>query len=153
MENEIVTSIDDFPEELILPIKALSDKTRRKLVLALLDSKEFSYTQLQTGFNIKRGTLNHHLHSLVSAGLIRNFNKLLPVSQYSSYYQITNFGYRFVEGLLQSFSEPKIVECIQGLQSTAYFVGKPLGSSPVAWEDEQRPFESTPEPACLVANK
>lgn len=153
MKKETVTPINDFPEELILPIKALSNKTRRKLILALLKNNEFSYTQLQTDSKIGKGTLNHHLHKLVSAGLIRNFTKSLPVSQYSSYYQVTNFGCLFVEGLLQSFSEPKMAEGMQLLQSTTYSARTPFGTSVTSFEDEPLSVELVPRNTCLVNNK
>jgi DNA-binding transcriptional ArsR family regulator len=102
MQNEN----EDFPEEIIRPIKALNDENRRRIVLALSKKCEFSYSEIKDQFKIKKGTLTHHLHELVSAGLIRNFTKTLPDSRHTSYYELTDFGLRFIDGL-NCILEPK----------------------------------------------
>jgi DNA-binding transcriptional ArsR family regulator len=100
----------DFPEEIIEPIKALTDEKRRKILLLLLENKFASYSQLRAQINktfgVSKGTFNHHLHILVGSGLIRNFNINNPMSIYNSFYAITNFGQRFLEGLRQTL-EPE----------------------------------------------
>jgi DNA-binding transcriptional ArsR family regulator len=102
MQNEN----EDFPEEIVRPIKAMNDENRRRIVLALRKKCEFSYSEIKDQFNIKKGTLTHHLHELVSAGLIRNFAKSLPDSRHTSYYELTDFGLRFIDGL-NCILEPK----------------------------------------------
>jgi len=101
----------DFPEEIIEPIKALTDEKRRKILLLLLENKSVSYSQLRARiketFGVSKGTFNHHLHILVGSGLIRNFNINNPTSRYNSFYAISNFGQRFLEGLRQTL-EPEV---------------------------------------------
>lgn len=101
-------TIRDFPEELVEPIKALTDETRRRILLSLLEKDSISYSQIRKNFQIKKGTLNHHLHKLVSSGLIRNFSIKSPANPYNSYYMVTDFGRKFIEGLRQTL-EPKVV--------------------------------------------
>lgn len=95
----MATDIQDFPEEIVLPIKALSDDTRRKIILALTEKNEFSYSDILDQFELKKGTLTHHLHHLISSGLIRNFTKKIPQSRHTSYYELSDFGNRFINGL------------------------------------------------------
>jgi len=90
---------EDFPEEIVRPIKALNDENRRKIILALIKKNEFSYSEIQDRFNLKKGTLTHHLHHLIGSGLIRNFTKTIPESRHTSYYELTDFGCRFIDGL------------------------------------------------------
>ena len=78
-------TITDLPAELIAPIKALSDQTRRKLLL-LLEKSPLSYSQIQSCLQIEKGTLNHHLRRLISAALIRNYGIDTPGTPYTSYY-------------------------------------------------------------------
>jgi DNA-binding transcriptional ArsR family regulator len=108
--NKMEATEKDFPEEIIQPIKALTDEKRRK-ILSLLLENNFSYSQLRTQinkyFDVNKGTFNHHLHILVGSGLIRNFNINDPESKYNSFYAITNFGQRFLEGLRQTL-EPEV---------------------------------------------
>jgi DNA-binding transcriptional ArsR family regulator len=96
----------DFPEEMIHPIKALTDQNRRKILLFLLENEQISYSQLYSQIKkenkISKGTFNHHLQVLVGAALIRNFNINNPSSNHNSFYTISNFGRRFLEGLHQT---------------------------------------------------
>jgi DNA-binding HxlR family transcriptional regulator len=131
-------TVDDFPEELIIPIKALTDETRRKILLSLIERDAASYSQMQNGFQIKKGTLNHHLHKLVSAGLIRNFSIYSPVNPYNSYYAITDFGRKLVEGFRQTL-EPKIVRRTMTFQGTATMLEEVIGAS--ASQSEEKLLE------------
>ena len=94
----MATEIKDFPEEIVNPIKSLNDVTRRRIFLALTENDE-SYSQIRERFNLKKGTLTYHLHNLVGSGLIRNYTERLPESRHNSYYELTDFGHRFIEGL------------------------------------------------------
>ena len=108
--------IEDFPEEIIRPIKALNDKKRRRIILAINKNNELSYSKIQDQFDLKKGTLTHHLHHLVSSGLIRNFTKIIPESRHSSYYELTDFGCGFIEGLYYTLA-PRPAKRTYTLQS------------------------------------
>ena len=103
----------DFPEEIVLPIKALSDDTRRRIILALTAKSEFSYSEILDQFELKKGTLTHHIHHLISSGLIRNFTKNIPTTRHTSYYELTDFGCRFINGLKYTLSPMPIKKTIQ----------------------------------------
>jgi len=126
--------IDDFPVEIIEPMKALTNKTRRKVLLSLLENDSISYSQIQNSFQVKKGTLNHHLHVLVSSGLIRNFSIESPGNPYNSYYAITDFGRRFVEGLRQTL-EPHIEQVLSNIASTAFYSNETVGGASEAIEE------------------
>jgi len=102
-------TVRDLPEELVQPIKALTDETRRRILISLLEKDSAHYSDIKNNFQIKNGTLNHHLHILVSSGLIRNFSIKIPGNPYNSYYAITDFGRKFMAGLRQTL-EPEVVE-------------------------------------------
>jgi DNA-binding transcriptional ArsR family regulator len=119
----------DFPEEFVQPIKALTDQSRRKILLSLLGRDALSYSQIQSAFRIKKGTLNHHLHILVSAGLIRNFSYKDPGSQYNSFYAVTGFGRKLIEGLHQTLERPKIISKTVTFEGTTTVHEEIVGSS------------------------
>jgi DNA-binding HxlR family transcriptional regulator len=119
----------DFPEELVQPIKALTNQSRRKMLLSLLERDTLSYSQIRGAFRIKKGTLNHHLHILVSAGLIRNFSNEDPGNPYKSYYAITGFGRKFIEGLRQTLEQPKVIRKTVTFNGTATVHEEIVGSS------------------------
>lgn len=119
----------DFPEELVLPIKALTDQSRRKMLLSLLEKDVLSYSQIQSTFQIKKGTLNHHLHILVSAGLIRNFSNKGPGNPYNSFYAITGFGRKLIEGLRQTLEQPKTIRKTVTFNGTTTVQEEIVGSS------------------------
>jgi DNA-binding HxlR family transcriptional regulator len=116
--SKLFSTIEDLPIELVEPMKALTSETRRKIFLSLFENYSISYSQIQNGFEIKKGTLNHHLHILVSSGLIRNFSIESPGNPYKSYYAITNFGYRFIEGLGQTL-EPRREQQFEELEGAS----------------------------------
>lgn len=126
---KLVLTIKDLPEELTQPIKALTDETRRKILLSLLETDAFSYSQIQNVFQIKKGTLNHHLHILVSAGLIRNFSIKTLGNPYNSYYAITNFGRKFIEGLHQTLETKKARRTITHTSTTTLEEEMIIGSA------------------------
>lgn len=135
-------TVKDFPEELTQPIKALTDETRRKILLSLLEKDAISYSQIQNVFQIKKGTLNHHLHILVSAGLVRNFSIRTPGNPYNSYYTITDFGRKFIEGLRQTL-EPKIARRTMTFTGTTTLEEKIIIGSASEGEEKQ-PKKFTP---------
>jgi len=124
----IIEDSIDLPEELVQPIKALTDEARRKIILSLLGKGAISYSEMQNAFHIKKGTLNHHLHILVSAGLVRNFSDRIPGNPYSSYYSVTSFGRKFMEGLRQTL-EPKRVKTTVTFNGTATVQEEIVGTS------------------------
>jgi len=119
----------DFPEELVEPIKALTNQSRRKMLLSLSERDALSYSQIRGTFRIKKGTLNHHLHILVSAGLIRNFSNKDLGNPYKSFYAITGFGRKLIEGLRQTLEQPKIIRKTVTFNGTATVNEEIVGSS------------------------
>ena len=130
--------VEDFPEELVAPIKALTDETRRKIIKSLLEVDSASYSQIQKDFQIVKGTLNHHLHILVSSSLVRNFSIKIPGTPFTSYYAITNFGRKFIEGLRQTL-EPKIIE--RTFFTTNTLVTEKIISGSASTGEEKQPEE------------
>jgi DNA-binding HxlR family transcriptional regulator len=133
----------DFPEELVQPIKALTNQSRRKMLLSLLERDTLSYSQIRDDFRIKKGTLNHHLHILVSAGLVRNFSNKDPGNPYKSFYVITGFGRNLIEGLRQTLEQPKIIRKTVTFNGTATVHEEIVGSSTSEGE-EAKSREASP---------
>ncbi|MGI0080239.1 MAG: ArsR/SmtB family transcription factor [Nitrososphaerales archaeon] len=97
----------DFPEPIVHMIKALDDKQRRQILIALKGRGELSWSELLEKMTIEKGTLNHHLNELEAAGMIRNFSKENPTSGQHSYYEITNLATRVIDGLFGVFRPQK----------------------------------------------
>jgi predicted transcriptional regulator len=127
-------------------MKAMTNETRRKIFLLLQQKDSISYSQIQSSFQIRKGTLNHHLHVLVSSGLIRNFSIETPGNPYSSYYGITNFGRRFIEGLHETL-EPKTQNISINIASTTYANKFILGSASEGEEELQSSIATAEIPA------
>jgi DNA-binding transcriptional ArsR family regulator len=107
----------DFPTEIVELVNALSDRRRRRIVLALLEKDPLSYSEIQIKLDAKKGTLNHHLNVLIGSGLLQNFTIRSPGSLYSSYYTITDFGHRFLTGI-RKVLEPKQFEIVEVTSTT-----------------------------------
>lgn len=89
-----------FPEELKESLIALSDDNRGKILMTLSNAKRgLSYTQLLKSVELRKGNLTHHLKVLIKAGLVRNFSKKRLSGPYDSYYEVTDFGSRMVNGI------------------------------------------------------
>jgi DNA-binding transcriptional ArsR family regulator len=107
----LTIALSDLPREIVEPIKALSDASRRKIVLMLL-GRELSYSEIRDSTLIGKGTLNHHLRVLITAGLIRNYGVESPGTLYSSYYAISEFGRTFMEQL-QQVLRPRVRKIVE----------------------------------------
>jgi len=97
----------DFPAVIVRAIEALGDRSRRKILFVLESRGEAAYSELQTATSLKKGTLNHHLEKLMAGALIRNFRGGSPVSQYSSFYELTTIGHELLENISKSFGPIK----------------------------------------------
>jgi hypothetical protein len=98
---------------------------------------------MKNDFQIKKGTLNHHLHILVSAGLIRNFSVKNPANPYTSFYAVTSFGRRFTEGLRQTLEQPKIIRKTVTFNGTATLEEEVISTS-TAEGEESKPRKNNP---------
>lgn len=108
-----------FPEELRKGISALADRTREK-ILFTLTVRDSSYTELRKSLKIPKGSLTHHLKTLMKAGLVRNYSKERLSGPFDSFYTITDFGRNLLEAIVNSFQpiETKPTIFAQDLSST-----------------------------------
>lgn len=96
---------EGFPLELRKALKALSNETREHIFLNLTEEGD-SYTELLRRTNIQKGSLTHHLKTLMSAGLVRNFSRGKIQGAYDSFYAKTGFGESLVAGILGGVEPP-----------------------------------------------
>jgi len=96
-----------------------------------LTKSEFSYSEILDQFDLKKGTLTHHIHHLISSGLIRNFTKKIPKSRHTSYYELSDFGCRFIDGLYYTLAQ-RPVRRIYTINSITISDDYPLSGSAAA---------------------
>ncbi len=94
-----------FPPELRRALKALANENRERIFL-LLTAEGSSYTELLNQLRMRKGSLTHHLRTLVAAGLVRNFGRNTLQGPYDSFYSTTGFGESLVGGILFGIEPP-----------------------------------------------
>lgn len=110
--------LDEFPQELSRPIKALADTTRQRLILLLQEKETLAYSEIMENTRLLKGNLNHHLNVLMKSGLIRNFGKDEPGTPFTSYYAISDFGKRVLESLRNILRPQQVVAEIAMMTTT-----------------------------------
>ena len=80
---------------------ALSDATRLKLFMFILEREEVSASELSSSVGLEGGALYHHLSRLESAGLIEKASR--------GRYAVTEFGRRFASFMKQVFREGDLI--------------------------------------------
>lgn len=99
----------EVPEEIKRAINATDNETRLGILVALLKHGEMTFSQLKEMTRLNQSTFNSHLKILMKSALITNyFRKRIGVGDYS-YYDVTDFGEAFLDGLYGSLEiEPRI---------------------------------------------
>ncbi len=96
---------EEMPIELRRAIEALSDEARLGIFFALFKNGEMSFSQIRQELEIptkNSGYLSYHLRKLENSALIKNdYSKKTGITNYS-FYDVTEFGERFIEGVLKS---------------------------------------------------
>ena len=99
-----------FPKEIKEAVSALDHDVRWSIIELIQKNEEMAYTELLRTLNIKKGSLTHHLNSLMENGLLDNYSKEKFSGPYSSYYQLSRFGKDLITGLLSSVQFPPVVK-------------------------------------------
>lgn len=102
----MISSTRDFAKPVVTMIEALNSEQRRRILIELEEAGSLSYSEILQRTRLDKGTLNYHLKNLVAAAMIRNFLVDRQVSPYTSYYEVSELGRRFIEGLLNAFRPP-----------------------------------------------
>ena len=96
---------EEMPIELRRAIGALSDEVRLGIFFALFKYGEMSFSQIRQELEIPTnysGYLSYHLKKLENSALIKNdFSKKTGITNYS-FYDVTEFGEKFIDGLMKS---------------------------------------------------
>jgi DNA-binding transcriptional ArsR family regulator len=95
----------DFPKPIARIVEALDSDQRRRILIELED-RDLSYSEIKQRTKLGKGTLNYHLRKLLAAGMIRNFLVDQEISDYNSYYEVSELGRNVIEGLLSAFRTP-----------------------------------------------
>ncbi len=103
--TQIKQYAEEMPIELRRAIEALSDEVRLGIFFALFKYGEMSFSQIREKLEIPTrdsGYLSYHLKRLEKSALIRNdYSKKSGITGHS-FYDVTEFGERFVDGLMTS---------------------------------------------------
>jgi DNA-binding transcriptional ArsR family regulator len=108
------TQVMAFPPELRKALKALANEKRENIFLRLTEQGN-SYTELMQMTNMRKGSLTHHLKTLMAAGLVRNFSAGRIQGPYDSFYATTGFGQSLVSGILEGIEPPRYHILFSGL--------------------------------------
>lgn len=96
---------EEMPIELRRSIEALSDEVRLSIFFVLFKYGEMSFSEIGNKLEIpakNSGYLAYHLKKLEKSALIRNdYSKKSGVTSHS-FYDVTEFGERFIDGLMKS---------------------------------------------------
>lgn len=96
---------EEMPIELRRSIEALSDEVRLGIFFVLFKYGEMSFSEIRTKLEIpakNSGYLAYHLKKLEKSALIRNDYSKKSGATNHSFYDVTEFGERFIEGLMKS---------------------------------------------------
>jgi predicted transcriptional regulator len=99
-----------LPSKVVNMAEALANKTRRHIFELLLDSPSLSFNQIMKIMNIDRAALAYHLKILKKAELINNFYDKRQNIKDHSYYEISEFGKRISEVLLEKVDKTMKLE-------------------------------------------
>lgn len=96
---------EEMPTELRRAIEALSDEVRLGIFFTLFKYGEMSFSQIRQELEIptnNSGYLSYHLRKLESSALIKNdYSKRAGITNYS-FYDVTEFGEKFIDGVMRS---------------------------------------------------
>ena len=96
---------EEMPIELRRAIGALSDEVRLGIFFAMFKYGEMSFSQIRKELEIptnSSGYLSYHLKKLENSALIKNdYSKKTGITNYS-FYDVTEFGEKFIDGLMKS---------------------------------------------------
>jgi len=99
-------TLDVFPDEIRMVIKALSHEIRQAIMIQLMKNGELSFSELHKRLNISKVKLNNHLKNLFSSGLIDHYYKHELGDPRYSYYSLSKLGKRIINNLIKSFIPP-----------------------------------------------
>ena len=103
--TQIKQYAEEMPIQLWRSIEALSDEVRLGIFFVLFKYGEMSFSEIRNKLEIpakNSGYLAYHLKKLEKSALIRNdYSKKSGVTNHS-FYDVTEFGERFIEGLMKS---------------------------------------------------
>lgn len=96
---------DNISEEFELALKSISNKIRYALALLLIDKGPYSFSEITTYLNKEKSIVTKHLRVLETGGILQNyFHKKNDTNEYS-FYKITEYGKKIVQGLLTSYND------------------------------------------------
>ena len=106
-----------FPKEIKDVLKSLGDETRWKMLEFIINNNnKQSYTEIKHALKIsdeKKGPFNYHLKELQKAGwLRRTLESEKDTERSKSYYAISKFGLKVIEGTLQAMNQETYTENI-----------------------------------------
>jgi DNA-binding HxlR family transcriptional regulator len=90
-----------IPFEIRDAISAFDGKTEQALVVTLVD-EQLAFSEIEEELNLHSQQLTNAIDNLLSGGLIRKRSTDDPSSQYQAYYEVTEYGERFLDCLLST---------------------------------------------------
>ena len=95
----------EIPRDFELTLKALSNKYRFALSLYLIDEGDLSFSEIVLNLKKNKSSISSHLTKLELGGIIQNYLEKKDISNNYSFYQITNYGKKFVLDLINSYND------------------------------------------------
>ena len=103
LNQESNYKINDFPEDLIQFFKGLRTKFRISLTLMLYTKGSSSLSEICKNLNVKSGYLVNQLKILELSGIVQNFIEKRSNTKQYSFYEITEYGFRLLEGIIKCY--------------------------------------------------
>jgi DNA-binding HxlR family transcriptional regulator len=97
MPSTILKYKEKIPSETRTILDALAEPNRQALTMILAEKGELSFRELmQLVQPMNPSTLNHHLKTLMNAGLVENHYRKIEGKEDYSFYQLTGLGKEFL---------------------------------------------------------
>ena len=98
MPSTILKYKEKIPSETRTMLDALAEPTRQALTMMLAEKSELSFRELvQLVQPMNPSTLNHHLKTLMKAGLVENHYRKIVGKEDYSFYRLTELGREFLK--------------------------------------------------------
>jgi len=94
--------MQSIPREIVRALDAISNEVRLRIIKELYTGDELTFSELHNRLGIEKASLNFHLKKLTASGIAEHFYKHVFGDDRYSYYSLTEFGRRLIDGVMGS---------------------------------------------------
>lgn len=146
LENETTTDksnksayVELLPREIRVALGVMHNDNAQATVACLLEDGDQSFTELKNKLDIHSQSLSDALDGLKDAGIISKRISDTDGEEYSTYYEVTTYGKRFVDCLLHSLGTvDQAPHSARGSRRADNYHDQETGNEPIlGWNQRQ----------------